>query len=47
MELSLGKREDARVHFQSARDLARNDLERSFIDRRLRACETGGTGESR
>ena len=46
MELSLGKREDARVHFQSARDLARNDLERSFIDRRLRACETGGTGES-
>jgi RNA polymerase sigma-70 factor (ECF subfamily) len=46
MELSLGKREDARVHFQSARDLARNDLERSFIDRRLRACEIGGTGES-
>ena len=40
MNLSLGRREDARAHFQSARDLARNDLERSFIDRRLRACDT-------
>jgi RNA polymerase sigma-70 factor (ECF subfamily) len=39
LELRSGHREAARIHFQTARNQARNPMERRFLDRRLQACE--------
>jgi RNA polymerase sigma factor (sigma-70 family) len=38
LELRRGRREAAREHFLSALALARNEMERRFLDRRLNAC---------
>ncbi|HET7461941.1 MAG TPA: hypothetical protein VFJ82_11865, partial [Longimicrobium sp.] len=38
MELRRGDRTAARYHFETALRLARNDAERRFIEKRLRAC---------
>jgi RNA polymerase sigma-70 factor (ECF subfamily) len=48
LELRRGRPERAREHFRQALALARNPMERRFLDRRLGACEGGGspTGES-
>jgi hypothetical protein len=35
--------EKSREHFRAALALARKPMERRFLDRRLGACETGGT----
>jgi RNA polymerase sigma factor (sigma-70 family) len=40
LELRRGSREMARSHFQAALALARNPMERSFLERRVNACET-------
>jgi len=39
LELRTGKLTDARRHFYAARALARNPTERSFLDRRIWACD--------
>ena len=39
MELRKGKREKAREYFQSALELARNPMERRFLEHRIDACE--------
>lgn len=39
LELRRGRGAVAREHFQRARALARNDMEREFVDGRMRACE--------
>jgi RNA polymerase sigma-70 factor (ECF subfamily) len=41
LELRCGRREAARGHFQSALALARNPMERRFLERRVGACEGG------
>jgi RNA polymerase sigma factor (sigma-70 family) len=41
LEFRRGKYETAREHFQAARSLARNRMERQFFDRRVGACEQG------
>jgi RNA polymerase sigma-70 factor (ECF subfamily) len=41
LELRRGRRETAREHFRAALALARNPMERRFLDRRLGACERG------
>jgi RNA polymerase sigma factor (sigma-70 family) len=38
-----GKYDLALTEFRKAFDLARNPMERSFLERRIRACECGGT----
>jgi RNA polymerase sigma factor (sigma-70 family) len=38
LELRRGRREAAREHFRAALALARNPMERRFLDRRLNAC---------
>ena len=38
LELRRGRREAAREHFRTALALARNEMERRFLDRRLNAC---------
>ena len=38
LELRIGRCEAARKHFDSARALARNDMERRFLDGRIEAC---------
>jgi RNA polymerase sigma-70 factor (ECF subfamily) len=38
LELRLGRREQAREHFASARTLARNPAERHFLQQRMEAC---------
>jgi len=38
LELRRGRREAAREHFRAALALARNEMERRFLDRRLNAC---------
>ncbi|HEX4441164.1 MAG TPA: sigma-70 family RNA polymerase sigma factor [Thermoanaerobaculia bacterium] len=38
LELRLGRRDDARRHFEDALALARNPAERRFLDRRRAAC---------
>jgi RNA polymerase sigma-70 factor (ECF subfamily) len=43
LELRRGRYEAARGHFQAARDLARNPMERRFLDQRMNACERGET----
>jgi len=40
-ELRLGRSAAAREHFRAARALTRNQMERHFIDQRLRACDGG------
>jgi len=40
MELRRGNRDVARTHFTSARALARNAAERTFLEKRIRACTT-------
>lgn len=39
LEFQRGKRDTARQHFQAALALARNPMERRFLDQRLSACE--------
>jgi RNA polymerase sigma-70 factor (ECF subfamily) len=41
LERRRGNRESARAHFRSALDLARNEAERRFLERRLRSCDDG------
>ena len=43
LELRRGRDETAREHFRGALALARNPMERRFLDRRLGACERGDT----
>jgi RNA polymerase sigma-70 factor (ECF subfamily) len=43
LELRRGKYQTAREHFRAALALARNPMERRFLDRRLGACERGET----
>jgi RNA polymerase sigma factor (sigma-70 family) len=44
LELKRGSYETARAHFQAAVALARNPMERQFLQHRMAACETGGPG---
>jgi RNA polymerase sigma-70 factor (ECF subfamily) len=39
LELRRGNPERARTHFQAALALARNAMERRFLERRLRCCD--------
>ena len=39
LELRLGNPDMARAHFQAAIGLARNAMERRFLEKRLRSCE--------
>jgi hypothetical protein len=41
--LRRGRHDTARDHFRAALALARNPMERRFLDRRLGACEPGDT----
>jgi RNA polymerase sigma-70 factor (ECF subfamily) len=41
LELRRGRHETAREHFRAALALARNPMERQFLDRRVSACERG------
>jgi RNA polymerase sigma-70 factor (ECF subfamily) len=43
LELRRGRHETARQHFRAALALARNPMERRFLDRRLGACERDDT----
>jgi len=43
LELRRGRRETAREHFQAALAVARNPMERRFLDQRILACTTGGS----
>jgi RNA polymerase sigma-70 factor (ECF subfamily) len=43
LELRRGRYQTAREHFQAALALARNPMERRFLDRRLGACEQAHT----
>lgn len=43
LELGAGKSESARERFLEAHALARNEMERRFLDQRMRACERGDT----
>ena len=38
LELRRGRREAAREHFRAAQALARNPMERRFLEQRLNAC---------
>jgi RNA polymerase sigma-70 factor (ECF subfamily) len=42
LELRRGRRDVARRHFAAALAVARNPMERRFLDRRVAACEAGG-----
>ncbi len=46
MELRRGRGDAARAHFRAALALARNDGERRFFQRRLRACQDTGEGST-
>jgi RNA polymerase sigma factor (sigma-70 family) len=43
LEFRRGKHETARDHFRAALALARNPMERQFLNRRVSACERGDT----
>jgi RNA polymerase sigma factor (sigma-70 family) len=43
LELRCGRREAAHERFRAALALARNPMERRFLERRMRACEQGDT----
>jgi RNA polymerase sigma-70 factor (ECF subfamily) len=45
-ELRCGKLESAREHFQAALSLARNPMERRFLERREAACRGGATQQA-
>jgi RNA polymerase sigma factor (sigma-70 family) len=45
-ELCSGRREAARERFLEARGLARNPMERRFLDQRIGACERGETPQA-
>ena len=45
LELRRGDREAAREHFRAALDLARNETERRFLEKRLRICDAPLRGE--
>jgi RNA polymerase sigma-70 factor (ECF subfamily) len=47
LELRRGRYQTAREHFQAALVLARNPMERRFLDRRLGACERRDTSGER
>src|SRR5713226_8233560 len=42
LEFRRGRHESAREHFRAALALARNPMERRFLDQRVSACERGG-----
>jgi RNA polymerase sigma-70 factor (ECF subfamily) len=44
LELRCGRREIARQHFRAAAALARNPMERRFLQQRVAACENGAPG---
>jgi RNA polymerase sigma-70 factor (ECF subfamily) len=46
LEMRRGRSEIAREHFQAALEVARNPMERQFLDRRIAACERGDTRDS-
>ena len=46
LELRSGRREVAREHFRDAVALARNPMERRFLDQRVNACEHGGVPDA-
>jgi RNA polymerase sigma-70 factor (ECF subfamily) len=39
LEFRRGKKQTARDHFEAARNVARNAMERRFLDQRIRDCE--------
>ena len=41
LELRRGRRDTAREHFRAALVLARNPMERRYLDRRINACDGG------
>jgi|ERR1700730_2963847 len=43
LEFRCGRHETAREHFRAALALARNSMERRFLDQRVSACERGDT----
>ena len=43
LELRRGRGETARGHFGAALTLARNPMERQFLERRMEACDAGGS----
>jgi len=45
LELRRGRRDTAREHFRAALVLARNPMERRYLDRRLNACEGGNADQ--
>jgi RNA polymerase sigma factor (sigma-70 family) len=47
LELRRGRFRSARAQLSTALELARNDAERRFLERRLEACRTASTGDSR
>jgi RNA polymerase sigma-70 factor (ECF subfamily) len=44
LELRSGREDAAREHFRTAQSLARNPMERRFLDRRMEACDRPGNG---
>ena len=44
LELRSGREDAAREHFRTAQGLARNPMERRFLDRRMEACDRPGNG---
>jgi RNA polymerase sigma factor (sigma-70 family) len=46
LEMRSGRHEIAREHFQAALSLARNPMERKFLEQRIGACEQGNDQEA-
>jgi RNA polymerase sigma-70 factor (ECF subfamily) len=46
LELRRGRHATAREHFRAALALARNPMERRFLDQRMSACERGDTQQT-
>jgi RNA polymerase sigma-70 factor (ECF subfamily) len=44
LELRRGKNDAAREHFRAALALARNSMERRFLEQRMVACQAGAPG---
>jgi predicted RNA polymerase sigma factor len=47
LEFRRGRHETAREHFRAALSLARNAMERRFLDQRVRACVRRDTQQAR
>lgn len=45
LEFRRGRREIARGHFQAALGVARNDMERRFLEQRVLRCQDGSAGK--